>query len=274
MIEPYASGKGWTLYHGDALAVLPHLEPDTVDLVFTDPPYSSGGLMRSDRAANTGTKYQRGDVLARFEDFAGDNKDQRSHIHWSMIWLGECVRLLRPDRVAALWTDWRQLPATTDVIQGAGLVWRGIADWNKTAGARPRRGGFRQQSEYIVWGSNGRLRDDDDLPCLPGSWHRASNADPKEHVAAKPVPILLDVIALAKPCEVVLDPFSGSATTGEAAIVKGREFIGVEVTEYWAEVSARRLEAVESGASPTQLEQYRAGQRSMFADATVRSEQE
>ncbi|MDP2794373.1 MAG: hypothetical protein Q8O25_09895 [Sulfurisoma sp.] len=57
-----------------------------------------------------------------------------------------------------VFSDWRQIPVTTDAMQAAGVTWRGIAVWDKTGGARPYKGGFRSQAEYIVWGSKGPLK--------------------------------------------------------------------------------------------------------------------
>lgn len=45
----------------------------------------------------------------------------------------------------------------------------------------------------------------------------------------------------------VLDPFAGSGTTGVAALIEGRSFIGAEMTEHYAEVAANRLRTVERG---------------------------
>lgn len=188
------------------------------------------------------------------------------------MWLGQAYRVLRDDRIAVLWSDWRQTPTTSDALQGGGFIWRGLAEWNKTRAARPRKGGLRQQSEYILWGSKGGVREAVELPdgtiyevpCIAGSWSRASNADPKEHVAAKPIPILSDLIELTAPGETVLDPFAGSGTTGQAALLTGRRFVGIEIVEYWAEITAHRLEAAEAGATPATLDQYRAGQHSLF----------
>lgn len=267
MIEPYASGENWTLYHADALIALFNLPDESVDLLLTDPPYSSGGLMRSDRAAATSAKYHRSDPEAKFEDFAGDNKDQRSQAHWCMVWLAQAYRILRNDRLAMLWSDWRQLPLTTDVLQGAGFIWRGIGDWNKGPSARPRRGGLRQHSEYLAWGSKGALRDEVEgaqLPCGMGSWTRATNADVKAHTAAKPIPILLELLELTAPGETVLDPFVGSGTTGQAALLSGRKFIGIEIVEYWAERAALRLEEAEAGATPATMGEHRAGQGALL----------
>ena len=69
---------GYTLHHGDALEVLRTLPDASVDCVITDPPYSSGGFTRGDRAAPVASKYcQNGNDLGR-ASFSGDNRDQRS----------------------------------------------------------------------------------------------------------------------------------------------------------------------------------------------------
>lgn len=44
MIEPYYSHAGITIYHGDCLEIMPHLEP--VDLVLTDPPFGIGNFIQ------------------------------------------------------------------------------------------------------------------------------------------------------------------------------------------------------------------------------------
>lgn len=116
--EPYAEGPTFTLYQGDALAVLASLPTGSVDAVVTDPPYSSGGMVRSDRAgqstvAKFTTQNTRADELA---DFSGDNRDQRGYAYWSALWLGEALRVTRPGGVVLMFCDWRQLPVTTDAL--------------------------------------------------------------------------------------------------------------------------------------------------------------
>ena len=56
--EPFYSDDLVTLYRGDSLTMLQQLESETIGAIVTDPPYSSGGAFRGDRAnANTSTKY-------------------------------------------------------------------------------------------------------------------------------------------------------------------------------------------------------------------------
>ena len=68
---------------------------DSVDAIVTDSPYSSGGLMRSDRNQPTGAKYERCDVARPRASFSGDNRDGRAWAYWSTLWMSECFRALR-----------------------------------------------------------------------------------------------------------------------------------------------------------------------------------
>jgi DNA modification methylase len=44
--------------------------------------------------------------------------------------------------------------------------------------------------------------------------------------------------------EMILDPFMGSASTGEAALTQGRNFIGADIADYALQTSSKRLEAL------------------------------
>jgi len=144
----------WRVIQGDCLDVLRSMPDASVDAVVTDPPYSSGGMVRGDRMGTTRDKYQSSDVQTEFESFTGDNRDQRGFAYWCVLWLSECRRVTKPGGMICVFTDWRQLPTTTDAVQGGGWVWRGIVPWDKVQ-ARPMPNRFRAQAEYMVWATNG-----------------------------------------------------------------------------------------------------------------------
>lgn len=68
------------LYNGDCLEEVQKVPDRSVDMVLTDPPYSSGGLFAGNRKQSTRTKYcsEEFNGSARFQNFSGDNMDQRS----------------------------------------------------------------------------------------------------------------------------------------------------------------------------------------------------
>ena len=140
-MKPYYEHGGITIYHGDSLRVLAELPSVSVDCLLTDPPYSSGGMLRGDRIQDVHTKYVQSDSISGHQlgAFAGDTRDQRSFGYWCALWLGESMRVVKPGGIAALFTDWRQLPSVTDALQAGGYVWRGIVPWHKPSG-RPTQG--------------------------------------------------------------------------------------------------------------------------------------
>lgn len=244
MTALYAGGERWTVLRGDSLALLPQLA-GPVDAVITDPPYSSGGAMRSDRVRPPSRKYlgTGGDYLPQF---AGDNKDGRAFLQWSTLWLSACLDIAAPGAVVCVFTDWRQLPTTTDAVQAAGWIWRGIIPWIKP-GARPQRGRYAQASEFIVWGSAGPMASDG--PCHPG-WHLGQAPHERanrEHTTQKPLDLMDMLVAVCPAGGLVLDPFLGSGTTGVAALNAGLRFVGIERVEDYAAIAARNLGEAESG---------------------------
>jgi site-specific DNA-methyltransferase (adenine-specific) len=66
--------------------------------------------------------------------------------------------------------------------------------------------------------------------------------DACEHLTVKPVVLMSHLLNLfSKPGQVVLDPFSGSGTTGLAAVATGRRYIGFEIDRHYFDISERRL---------------------------------
>jgi site-specific DNA-methyltransferase (adenine-specific) len=254
----------WRLHQGEALAVLRSLPDASVDAVITDPPYSSGGAMRGDRMQSTTLKYVKTGTKVERPDFDGDNRDQRSFGYWCALWLAECLRIAKPGSPICVFTDWRQLPVTTDSIQAGGWIWRGIVPWDKTEGVRPQMGRFRAQAEYVVWGSAGPMGDGTDVGVLPGVIRESVRQDDKHHITGKPTAVMQWLARIAPSRGVILDPFAGSGSTGVGAMLEGRRFIGIEQSAEYCDVARARLEACAPNIS---LDAYAAGQVPMFDGA-------
>lgn len=231
-----------TICHGECVKILAELPEDSVDAVLTDPPYSSGGMFRSDRNQATTAKYQLTGTQKSYGDFSGDNRDQRSFVTWATLWLQECLRVTKPGGVVGLFTDWRQLPVMTDALQVAGLVWRGVVVWDKTRSARPALGRFCNQCEYFAWASKGEMPFEG--PALWGCFSVRLNPSEKQHLTAKPVALMRELCRVAwRPGSVVLDPFMGSGTTLRAAKDLKIKSIGIELEKNNCEIARNRLEA-------------------------------
>lgn len=236
------------LFHGDALRYLATLENESVDALITDPPYSSGGLHIGARQQAPSDKYI-GTEGRKWSEFVGDNRDQRSQLAWYVLWLSEACRALKPGAPVCLFTDWRQLPLTTDALQAAGFTWRGITVWDKTEACRPVPGRFRSQAEYIVWGSKGGMPLSRCAPVLPGVIRTPVRKADKFHMTGKPTALMREVVKICERGGTILDPFAGSGTTLVAAAMEGFGWMGSEMLEHNVQVASERLAAAEPSAA-------------------------
>ena len=228
-----------TLYLGDCLEVMGAIDP--VDCILTDPPYSSGGAFRGDRAQSVATKYvQTSSALTNRSDFSGDTRDQRAFLAWATIIFSRAFYITKPGGTCLVFTDWRQLPTMTDAVQCGGFVWRNLITWWKP-GIRMQKGRFSSSAEYLVYGTkgspaNGQKSPQNVLQCAP------VGGEDKEHIAEKPGSLLRDLLGVTPEKSTILDPFMGSGTTAAACVATGRKFVGVELDPVHFETSCRRVE--------------------------------
>ncbi len=234
-----------TLHHGDCLPFLESLPEGSIDALITDPPYGSGGLHLSARQQPVKSKYQQSNTKRQYPLFDGDARDQRAHLRWSVMWLAECARTLKPGAPICVFSDWRQLPLTTDAIQAAGFTWRGVAVWDKTERGRPAMGRFRAQAEYVVWGSKGPMQTSRRADALPGVYRIAGRQADKHHLTGKPTELMRAIVRICPPGGIVLDPFAGSGTTLVAAQLESRDWLGCEASAEYVGIARERIAAAE-----------------------------
>lgn len=236
--QEYLNGR-IVLYRGDCFRILPTLEP--VEAVIIDPPYASGGMYRGDRMLPPNKKYEQHGTIQKRASFAHDAKDQRAF----MSWITELFTRLPLKEAAYVlsFIDWRQLPALTDAMQWAGIMWRGVCPWDKGLGSRaPHKGYARHQAEYIVWGTNGPCNQATHGGPWPGVYRHTVRQADKFHLTGKPTPLLEELSQWVPEDKTILDPFMGSGTTGVAALKTGRRFIGVEIDQGHFETACKRIE--------------------------------
>ena len=149
----------WNIIHGDALKVLEGFAPGTFDAVITDPPYASGGRTQAEKNKSTVQKYSSMGENAP-PPFDGDAKDQRSWTRWAAEWLYLARKVCKPGAPICMFIVWDK------------------------GNSRPQKGRFRQQAEYIVWGSNGDMPISRPVPCLPGVF-KYGNPQKRIHCPSK-----------------------------------------------------------------------------------------
>ena len=237
-LKPYYKKKGITIYHGDSVEVLRHL--NGLDAIITDPPYSSGGLHATQRKNSPAKKYMQTGTNFQHANFSGDNRDQRSFTLWASIVFQAAIAASRPGSILASFIDWRQLPSISDAIQCAGWIWRGTGVWSKKYG-RPYPGRFSNACEYLVWGSNGPMDQRKVYPCgIVECAPLAGKA--KHHMTQKPDAVMDWAISIVPPGSIICDPFMGSGSTLVAARKAGQKAIGIECDESMCQVAIERIE--------------------------------
>jgi site-specific DNA-methyltransferase (adenine-specific) len=223
---PYWEGDGITLYHGDALDVLPDLAAGTVKAVVTDPPYVIGAVS----AGNIGSK-------------AGGWADMMNSALWFTAWYGMCNRLLK--HTGALWTfcNWRSIPVVMRAAISAGMPVTSLAVWDKEWIGPGGSQGLRPSYEMIaLLAKPGFTVPDRGVPDVIR--HKVGSYKPNGHPAEKPEGLVRRILRIhgLQPGDLVLDPFLGCGTTALAARSLGMRCVAIEAEERWCEEAARRLD--------------------------------
>lgn len=113
--------------------------------------------------------------------------------------------------------------------------------WDKTEGVRRQLGRFRNQAEYVVWGSKGHMPLRRRAPVLPGVIREPVREADKLHMTGKPTALMRQLVRICGAGGRILDPFAGSGTTLVAAQQEGYRWVGVEMTDHYAQITRERL---------------------------------
>jgi modification methylase len=249
---------------GDCVAEMTKLPAASVDLVFADPPYNlqlQGDLKRPDdsRVDAVDDDWDKFSSFSAYDDF-------------TRAWLIACRRVMKPS--ATLWVigSYHNIFRVGSILQDLGfwilndIVWRKS---NPMPNFRGRR--FTNAHETLIWAARDaakhnytfnyealkagnddvQMRSDWFIPLCTGE-ERLKGADGKKlHPTQKPESLLARVILSAsRPDDLVLDPFSGTGTTGAVAHRLRRRFIGIERSSEYAAAARERIAATEPMPEP------------------------
>jgi site-specific DNA-methyltransferase (adenine-specific) len=238
---------------GDATEALGGL--DAVDLVLTDPPYSSGARTDSE-------KQVRGAMLRSMKDADWFSHDAMTT--WGFNWFIRSVFTALRHKLPEgghvyVFIDWRQTPNLYGMLEASGYRVNQCLVWDKTHFGMGTY--WRNQHENVVFASNGMPAPMLDRGMGSVLTHSAVSPAARVHPTEKPVGLLRTLIE-AVPGDHVFDPFMGSGSAGVAAMKAGRRFTGCEVNPHHFETACRRIEAaysqrdlfIESPSKPIQSE--------------------
>ena len=237
-MKPYYQDSAVTIYHGDCLTVMGELQDESVDMLWTDPPY---GHSNHDGDWNARLNEHRG--LPQ-QPIANDGADEMRAVLDAM--LTEAARVLKRDCCCCCCCCCGGGPRPTFAwvaqrMDSCGLTFFHSVIWDKVNPGLGWR--FRRQHEMVMVAhrEGGKLRWADDNKAVPNIW-RGSKPRNGEHPNVKPVGMVEYFVSLQSlPGDVVLDPFMGSGTTLRAAKNLNRRAIGIELDERYCEIAARRM---------------------------------
>lgn len=225
------AGGGAVLYHGDFLRIAGSMEDESVDMVFTDPPFElTGGGMKKGKLL-----YEGGEV---FQNCGFSTKE----INFK-DWLPEVYRILKKERYFYVMSNDRNLFSLHDACIASGFKFCELLVMDKKMTVPSTY--YPKRAEFILMYRKGKFR----RAHFSGSTvieTRIPRGKEKRHPTEKPVPMIEHLVRCSTlENEICLDPFMGSCPAGEACIKNGRGFIGVEKERRWFEISQDRIKSLE-----------------------------
>jgi len=243
---PSCGPANGALLHGDCLEVMKRLPSASIKAVVTSPPYnlrnSSGNGMRDGR----GGKWEQAALLRGYATHL-DAMPHAAYVGWQRRCLAEMMRLLRPDGAIFYNHKWRVqkglLQDRQDILDGFPV--RQVIIWHRSGGINFNPGYFLPNYEVIY------LIAKEDFILAPkanalGCIWRISQQTGNPHPAPFP-PELVENCLTAVEDGPILDPFVGSGTTPLVADRRGLDWIGIDVSERYLDMAAKRIAAARRG---------------------------
>ena len=252
MITPYyrSASHDFTLLHGDTFELLPQFK-FKFDMIFADPPYF---------LSNDGISVQAGKIVSvnKGEWDRGGTPEQIND--FNKRWISLCREKLKDDGTIWISGTYHNIFSVANSLTELGFKILNVVTWAKT-NPPPNISCryFTYSTEFIIWARksakkthhfnyklmkhlNGdkQMTDVWRLPAI-APWEKSCG----KHPTQKPLALLVRIILSSTDKNGwILDPFSGSSTTGIAANLVGRRFLGIEKEKQFAEMSSRRREEI------------------------------
>lgn len=257
-LSPYYEQEGFSLYCADCRDLLQTMPAASVDMVFADPPYNlSNGGFTCQGGRRVSVDKGEWDASSGFEDDLSFHRD----------WIAACRRVLKDEGTIWVSGTYHSIYACGYALQSAGFHILNDICWFKP-NAPPNLSGryFTASHETLIWArkapdarhtfnyedmKGGRWHEKDPLKNegkqMRSVWSAAAPRKKEKmhgtHPTQKPLSLLNRIIRAATlPGDLVVDPFTGSSTTGIAAVSQGRRFIGCDVSQDYLDLSVRRFE--------------------------------
>ena len=244
--------KDFTLIKGDSFSAMPDFD-FKFDMIFADQPYF---------LSNGGISLQSGKVVCVDKGEWDKGKTPEEMREWNMQWLGLCREKLKENGSIWISGTYHNIFSVADCLTQLGYRILNVITWQKTnPPVNISCRFFTYSTEFVIWARKSkkvahkfnydvmkRLNDGKQmtdvwrLPAI-GRWEKSCG----KHPTQKPLALLTRIIlACTDEGDWVLDPFSGSGTTGIAANLCGRRFCGIEREEEFCRMAKARREEIEN----------------------------
>lgn len=255
--KPYYSDENFTLYHADAMKLMDGMQEESVDMIFADPPYmlSNGGItVRNGKMVSVNK--------AKWDESKGVEADFKFHEKW----IKAAQRVLKPNGTIWVSGTYHSIYLCGHAMQINGFKILNDISWYKPNGA-PNISCryFTASHETLLWSAKNQKSKhtfnykamkynkwEDDVFKKEDKQMRSVWSIPTpgpsekkfgKHPTQKPLALLERIIiAATNKGDLILDPFTGSSTTGVAAYKLGRKFIGIDDNEEYLKLSLLRLQ--------------------------------
>ena len=253
-LQPFfrSPNHDFTLVEGDCVSVLESFD-FKFDMIFADPPYflSNGGISVSS-----------GKIVC-VDKGEWDKAPSVEYIdEFNRRWLSACLDKLKDNGTIWVSGTHHNIFSVANRLSDLGFKILNVVTWNKTDPPyNLSHRVFTHSAEYIIWAKKSKrsqhrynyelMRQLNDGRQMTDVWRLPAVAKWEKscgkHPTQKPMSLLARIImASTKQGDWVLDPFNGSGTTGVAASLLGRKFLGIDMERPYLELASRRRMELES----------------------------
>ncbi|MDD5004960.1 MAG: site-specific DNA-methyltransferase [Candidatus Omnitrophica bacterium] len=242
------SEKNIYLYKQDCLNILSQIPENSIDMIFADPPYF---------LSNGGITCHAGRMVSVNKGNWDKSQGVEENHEFNKKWLAACQRVLTEH--GTIWVS-----GTSHIIFSVGFAMQQLGfkilndiSWfkiNPPPNLSCRY--FTHSTETIIWAAKSKnshhhfnyslMKEMGGGKQMKSLWeiYPPKNGEKTygKHPTQKPLALLNRIIlASTGRSDIVLDPFSGSGTTGVSAFSQGRKYIGIELEKQYLDVSIKRL---------------------------------
>lgn len=250
------------IHQGDSLNLLKLIKPNSIDMVFADPPYNLSGKSLNLKGNKTGGDWTK--VNEKWDIYSVDEYQL-----FSNQWISGSVASLKDHGAIYICCSQHNIEQIMHALRINNCKVNNIIVWQKTNPMPNTTKRLLTHSiEFIVWAVKGKgwtfnatglrdinpdtqkdgsprmMRDVWTFPVVQGE-ERLRGKDGKAlHPTQKPLELVRrTIVASTNRNEIVLDPFMGSGTTAVAAQSEGRKWIGIERDRDYITAAMKRINA-------------------------------